>query len=146
MKTKATSANNIRTLAEKKGLSARVLAKKIGTSAPHMSRLINGKSPLKPKWVAKIAEVLKVPASQIVGAEIKKPSTLKVEDFDASLLGSVMGWLMEACDEMNADLSRNELAKLTSLIYKESVDASLGSVETRQLASTAVKIKQALGK
>lgn len=140
--------NNIKALVEKKGISARALAKKIGTSAPHMSRLINGKSPLKTKWLMKISEALKVPPDKIVGVEVEMEKQYKEKNgkFDDALLGSIMGWLMEASDEFEADLSRQEVAKLTSFIYKESIEVPLNSNEARYLAFSSVRIRQLIAK
>jgi transcriptional regulator with XRE-family HTH domain len=142
MKTKILPTNNIKTFCEKKGISARELAKRVGTSAPHMSRLINGKSPLKMKWLLKISGVLKVPTNKIAGVDMDKKFTDKCDD---TLLGSIMGWLLEASDEFKIELSRQELTKLTSFIYKESVETPLNFNETRYLAFSAVRIKQLIG-
>ncbi|MDD3371143.1 MAG: helix-turn-helix transcriptional regulator [Alphaproteobacteria bacterium] len=143
---KAQPANNIKALSEKKGISARRLAKLIGTSAPHMSRLINGKSPLKTKWLKKLSTALKVPVDKIVDikphpANGKKP----VEAFDLMLPGSIIGWLLEAADNAKTDLSRTELSRLTSYIYKEAINAGLSEDHIKRLAHMAVQIKQILG-
>jgi len=135
--------NNIKALCEKKGLSSRDLAKKIGTSAPHMSRLIHGQSPLSIKWLLKISAALKVPTSKIVGLPLDKKFTDACDD---TLLGSIMGWLLEAGDDLKIELSRQELTRLTSYIYKESVEKPLNFAETRYLASVAVQVKRLIGK
>jgi transcriptional regulator with XRE-family HTH domain len=145
MRTKTQPMNNIKTFCEEKGISARELAKKIGTSAPHMSRLINGKSPLTIKWLLKISAVLKVPTSKIAGVDVDMGKKF-ANKCDDTLLGSIIGWLLEASDDIKTDLSRRELGKLTSFIYKESIETPLNFNETRYLAFTAVRIKQVIGK
>jgi transcriptional regulator with XRE-family HTH domain len=151
MKSSSLPPNNIKTLAEKRGISARQLAKMIGTSAPHMSRLINGKSPLKTKWLTKISVALKVPVGKITGAEPEKRGAEKkfVEQpsaRDNSMPGSIIGWLLDASDELKVDLSRQELSKLTSFIYKEAIETPLNANDTRYLAFMAVRIAQLIGK
>ncbi len=155
MKMKAQPANNIKALSEKRGISARQLAKMIGTSAPHMSRLINGKSPLKQKWLVKISAALKVPVGKIVEVEpgISAPEKVFAEKRrpveraaelapDNSMPGAIIGWLLEADDEFKAGLSRQELSKLTSFIYKEAIEMPLKANEARYLAFMAVRVKQ----
>ncbi|MDD4617359.1 MAG: helix-turn-helix transcriptional regulator [Alphaproteobacteria bacterium] len=157
MKMKAQPANNIKALSESRGISARQLAKMIGTSAPHMSRLINGKSPLKQKWLLKISAALKVPVSKIVEAEPerahaampgrayprKRPSVRGGAQGD--LPGSIIGWLLEADEEIKAGLTRQDLSKLTSFIYKEAVETPLNANDARYLAFMAVRVKQLIG-
>jgi len=135
--------NNIKALCEKKGLTSLELAKKIGTSAPHMSRLINGHSPLKMKWLLKISAALKVPTSQISGIALDK----KLSDTcDDTLLGSVMGWILESSDSYKIKLTRQETAKLTSFVYKEAMATPLTFAQTRDLARMVLKIKRLLAK
>jgi transcriptional regulator with XRE-family HTH domain len=138
MKNKITTSNNIKALCDKKGISGVELAKKIGTSAPHMSRLINGKSPLKMKWLLKISAALKVPTNKIVGVEMGKKFADKCDD---TLLGSIMGWLLEAADNYQTELSRPELTKLTSFIYKEAIEKPMNFEETRYFSFVAVRLK-----
>ena len=135
--------NNIKALCEKKGLSSVALAEKIGTSAPHMSRLINGQSPLSIKWLLKISAALKVSTSKVAGLNMDKKFTDKCDD---TLLGSIMGWLLEASDDCKIELDRQDLAKLTGFIYKESVEKPLNFDQTRYLAFTAVRLGQIIGK
>ena len=133
--------NHIKALCQKKGISSVALAKKIGTSAPHMSRLINGQTPLTHEWLLKISAALKVPTSQIINVGIEKNFA---EECDDTLLGSIMGWLLEASEEFDIELSRQELTRLTGFIYKQSVQKRLNLDEARYLASASVQIKQIL--
>jgi DNA-binding Xre family transcriptional regulator len=131
------SKHNLKTLIAKRGISSRELAKKIGTSAPHMSRLVNGKSPLTAKWLLKLSAALKVPTSAITGLAVDKNFGSACDD---TLLGSIMGWLLEAADAQQIELSRLHLTRLTGLVYKSAVETPLTAEQTQQLAVTSVRI------
>jgi len=129
--------NRIKELREERGISSRQLAKMIGTSAPQLSRMENGKSALSIKWILKIAGVLDVPTNEIVDVPFNKKFTTTCDD---TLLGSVLGWLMEATDQYKVTLSHQELSKWAGFIYKEAVEQPLNFNETKYLAFTIVKV------
>lgn len=131
------SVNNIKMLCEAKGMSSLALAKKIGTSAPHMSRLMNGKSPLTMKWLLKISAVFKAPTHKV--ANLPKDGSMTGQ-CDDTLLGSIMGWLLEASDDLKVKLNRQEIARLTSFIYKAASERPLDFKEAQYLAICAIKI------
>ena len=139
MKTKTKQKNRIRDLLEERGMTSRTLAKMIGTSAPHMSRLESGDTPLSIKWIGKIAAALKVNSSDIVDLPFDTKFTRTCDD---ALLGSVIGWLLEAADKYKVKLSREELTTWTSHVYKGAVETPLAYQPTKFVAFTIVKVIQ----
>jgi len=129
--------NRIREVREEKGISSRELAKKIVTSAPHMSRLENGQSPLSIEWIAKICGALGVGSHVIIDLPLDQKFTGTCDD---ALLGSTLGWLMEATDKYKVNLSRHDLSKWASFVYKEAVEQPLNFQATKYLAFTIVKV------
>ncbi|MEJ0062550.1 MAG: helix-turn-helix transcriptional regulator [Alphaproteobacteria bacterium] len=136
MKTKIPK-NKIRELADERGISGRELAKMIGTSAPHMSRLEKGQTPLTIDWILKTAKALKVNTHEIIDLPLDRKFTGSCDD---ALLGSILGWLLEAADKHKVKLSPKDLSKWASYVYKEAVDQPLNFKETRYLASIVVRI------
>jgi len=129
--------NRIKELREARRMSSRELAKKIGLSAPQMSRLENGKSQLNVKWILKISAALSVDTSEIVDLPISKKFKSTCDD---TLLGSVIGWLLEASEEHKMELPRQDLSKFASYIYKEAIEQPLNFHQTRYLAFTIVRV------
>lgn len=127
--------NRIKEIREEKGISSRALAKTLGTSAPHMSRLETGKSPLSIKWILKIAEALDVNSNEIIDLPLDKKLTAKCDDV---LLGSVIGWLLEAAEKRRIKLPRQNLGKWASTIYNGSIEQKLDFKQTRFLAFTMI--------
>ncbi len=137
MKNAPQPSNRIKELREAQGMSSRELAKRIGLSAPQMGRLENGKSQLNVKWILKISAALKVDTSEVVNLPISKKFRSTCDD---TLLGSAIGWLLEASEEYKIELSRQELSKFASYVYKEAVEQPLNFNETRYLAFTIVRV------
>src|ERR1700693_2692402 len=96
MKSATRQKNRIAALRKERGLSSLALAKMIGTSAPHMSRLESGQSPLSIEWIGKLSGALKVGSHEIIDLPFDRKFTGKCDD---ALLGSALGWLMEAADK-----------------------------------------------
>lgn len=138
-----TQKNRIKDLREERGLSSRELAKKIGTSAPHMSRLENGQSPLSIEWILKLAGVLGVNTHEIINLPLDRKLTATCDD---ALLGSAIGWLLEASDKYKVKLSSKDLSKWASYVYKEAVEQPLNFKQTQYLAFTIVKVIRLLKK
>ncbi len=137
MKNKAKQTNRIKELLQERNLSSRALAKMIGTSTPHMSRLESGETPLSIKWIAKIAAALKVNSNEIVDLPFDRKFTATCDD---ALLGSAIGWLMEASDKFKVKLSRQDLSHWAGYVYKGAVEESLNHNQTRYLAFSIVKV------
>ena len=131
--------NRIKELREERGMSSRQLAQKVGLSPPQMGRLENGKSQLTVKWILKIAAALDVDTNEIVNLPISKKLKSTCDD---TLLGSAIGWLMEAGEQHKVELSRQELSKFASYVYKEAVEQPLNLQQTRYLAFTIVRAKK----
>lgn len=129
--------NRIKELREERGLSSRELAKRIGTSAPHMSRLENAQSPLSIEWILKIAAALDVNSHEIMDLPLERKLAANCDD---ALLGSALGWLMEAADRHKVKLTRQALAKWASYVYKEALSQPLNAKQTKYLATTIVKV------
>ncbi len=129
--------NKIKRLREERGISSRALAKKLGTSAAQMSRLESGKSALSVKWILKISAALNVPSNEIMDLPLEKKFSSTCDD---NLLGSALGWLLEAGDQYKVKLKRQVLSKWAGYIYKEAVEQPLNSKQTRYLAFTIMKV------
>jgi transcriptional regulator with XRE-family HTH domain len=136
MKAKAQK-NRIKDLREERGISSRKLAQQIGTSAPHMSRLEAGQSPLSIEWILKLSKVLGVNTHEIVDLPLDKKLSNSCDD---ALLGSVLGWLLEASEKYKIKLSRQDLSKWASYVYKEAVEQPLNFKQTKYLAVTIIKV------
>jgi transcriptional regulator with XRE-family HTH domain len=139
VKTDITVKNRISELREERGLSSRALAKMIGTSAPQMSRLERGKSTLSIDWILKIAGALDVNSNEIINLPLDRKFTATCDD---ALLGSVIGWLLEASAKCKVKLAPKELSRWISYVYKEAVTQPLNFKQTRYLAFTIVKVIQ----
>jgi transcriptional regulator with XRE-family HTH domain len=137
MKKKTISPNNITALRNNKGISIHALAKQVGISAGQLSRLENGISGLKPKWLLKLAGALNVSTSEIINLPFNKKSHSNHDDV---LMGEAIGWLMEASEELNVVIPRQKLSKLVSLIYKEYAGRPLNFQDRKHLAYTAVRV------
>lgn len=129
--------NRIKELREERGVPGRRLAKMIGTSAPHMSRLENSLSPLSLEWILKIAAALDVNTHEIMNLPLDRKLSASCDD---ALLGSALGWLMDAADKHKIKLSRQDLSKWASYVYKEAVTQPLNAKQTQYLAMTIIKV------
>ena len=59
---------------------------------------------------------------------------------DDALLGSAIGWLLEASDKYKVKLSSKDPSKWASYVYKEAVEQPLNFKQTQYLAITIVKV------
>ena len=137
MKTALTSKNRIKEIREQRDMSSRALAKILDISAAQMSRLESGKSPLSIKWILKIADALEVNSNEIIDLPFNKNTSASCDD---ALLGSAIGWLLEASDKFKVKLSRQDLSKWASYVYKEAVEQPLNFKQTQYLAITIVRV------
>lgn len=129
--------NNIKQLRIKRDLSSGELADMVGTSRPHMSRLENGKSPLDADWILKISAALKVSTSEVADVQFnKRLSSLQ----DDTMVGSVLGWMLEANDQLKAKLTNEELSKWASYVFKKASAHSLNAQYMRDLTFTVVEV------
>ncbi|MFY9288635.1 MAG: helix-turn-helix transcriptional regulator [Alphaproteobacteria bacterium] len=133
--------DRLKLLLTSKGKKPTWLAEQIGTSRAHMSRILNKKSPLTMEWVLKISKALKVKPNEIAGIYMDKKTASKIDDV---AMGSIIGWLMEFSSEAKIKLSQDELAKLTTYVYKQAMDVPLNFDETRYLAYSAIQFKKLL--
>ncbi|MDR3560891.1 MAG: helix-turn-helix transcriptional regulator [Negativicutes bacterium] len=139
MKRNLKQKNRVTGLREERGLTKRALAKMIGTSAPHMGRLESGETPLDLDWATKIAAALNVSVNDVIDLPIDRKITA---DCDDALLGSTIGWLLEASERMKVKLSRQDLSHWAGYVYKGAVEQSLNYRQTEFLAATIVKVIQ----
>jgi transcriptional regulator with XRE-family HTH domain len=137
MKKASKPKNNIKFLRQQKGLSSSDLAELIGTSKPHMSRLESGKTPLNSDWIIKISAALKVPTSEVADISFSRAFTSTADD---TLVGSVLGWLLEANDQYQTKLSHQELSKWATFIYKKAAAKPLSADLVRDLTFTIVEV------
>ena len=137
MKNQAGHKNRIKELREERGISSRALAQKLGTSAAQMSRLESGKSALSIKWILSIAKILNVPTNEIMNLPLNKQISNNCDD---ALLGSAIGWLLEASERQKMKLSRQELSRFASFVYKEAIERPLSFKDTQYLAGVVVRV------
>jgi plasmid maintenance system antidote protein VapI len=105
--------DRLKDLLKAQGKNAAWLADAIDTSRPHMSRILNNKSPLTMEWVLKSAKALKVRPHDIAGIHLSRKISTSVDDMT---LGSILGWLFEATAGTKTSLSQQELGKLATFI------------------------------
>ena len=137
MKKKATPTNNITKLRKERDISIHALAKEVGLSAGQLSRLENGISGLKPKWLLKLAAALEVSSSEIISMPLSKKLRATGDDV---LVGEAIGWLLEASEELKVEISRQKLSKLVALVYKEYTERPLSFQDRKHLAYTVVRV------
>ncbi|MDD3371934.1 MAG: helix-turn-helix transcriptional regulator, partial [Alphaproteobacteria bacterium] len=82
-----------------RSLTIRPLAKEMGEDYTEVSRVINGQRKLTIEWLLKFSKALKLSPNEIVDIDLGLPSTC-----DQALLGSVIGFVFNACEEVGATL------------------------------------------
>ena len=118
-------------------LGIRPLAKQMGEDFSEVSRVINGQRKLTIEWLLKFSRVLNLSPNEIVDIDLGLPSTC-----DQALLGSVIGFIFEACEEVGATLGPKELASWISFIYNDTVRHNLSVEQTKELAFSIVRTTQ----
>ena len=76
-------------------------------------------------------------SNEIIDLPFNKNTSAECDD---TLLGSAIGWLLEASDKFKVKLSRQDLSKWASYVYKEAIEQPLNFKQTQYLAFTIVKI------
>jgi transcriptional regulator with XRE-family HTH domain len=135
--------NRIREIREARNMSQEQLAKKMDTSGAQIDRLEKGQRKLTLEWILRLCAALDVSADELVDLPLKNVNTVRC---DQALLGSVIGFLLEACDRIKAEPSRQELSKWTSYVYNDTLERKLNFQQTRNLAGNLVKISKQGGK
>ncbi|MDX9689748.1 MAG: helix-turn-helix transcriptional regulator [Alphaproteobacteria bacterium] len=120
-----------------RGLTVRPLAKDLGEDYTEVSRVINGQRKLTIEWLLKFSKALNLSPNEIVDIDLGLPSTC-----DQALLGSVIGFVFNACDEVGVTLGPKELASWISFIYNDTVRHDLSVEQTKELAFSIVKTTQ----
>ncbi|MGE0108630.1 MAG: helix-turn-helix domain-containing protein [Bdellovibrionales bacterium] len=120
-----------------RGLTLRPLAKEMEEDYSDVCRVINGQRKLTIEWLLKFSRVLNLSPSEIVDLDLGLPSTC-----DQALMGSVIGFVYEACDEVGVTLGPKELASWISFIYNDTIRHNLSVEQTRNLAFSIVKATQ----
>jgi transcriptional regulator with XRE-family HTH domain len=134
--TKRKFKNNIQPLREERGWSQDFLAEKLGTTGPQINRLEKGQRKLTVDWLLRLCAALDVSADKIANIPLSKPKS----GTDPTMLGLVVGWLIEACDKYKIGQSPKEIGKWTAYVYGEAVEKDLNFKETRALAFQIVKL------
>lgn len=135
--------NNIQAILDEKDMSVRQLAKKTGKSPAQLGRLIKGDAPLTTQWIFRLAEALGVKALEIVTLKLSKADLRK---YDSMMLGSIMGYLIEAADDFKVPLNIDELSNLVSYLAQEVVERRVDDVSTRRLAINVIQAKKIIMK
>ncbi|MFY9287907.1 MAG: helix-turn-helix transcriptional regulator [Alphaproteobacteria bacterium] len=128
--------HRINAILKTKGLSNNWLAKESGGTRQHVGRMLSGKSPLTMEWVLKFSKTLKVKPSDLAGIHLDKRVG---KDLDHAFLGSIIGWLLTASHEEKVKISKDQMGKLTSFIYKEATDFPLSFDHARHLTFSIIK-------
>ncbi|MFY9288166.1 MAG: helix-turn-helix transcriptional regulator [Alphaproteobacteria bacterium] len=128
--------NNIEKLCRERDIAFRQLGKAVGLSAPQIGRVISGETKLTVELLLRISATLKVDPNDVIDVPISKKMK---SSCDATLLGSIIGWLLEASAKHRIKLSRRDLGKYASFVYKEAVEEPLSLRETKYLAFATLK-------
>ncbi len=131
--------NRIKELREAQNLTARALAAMAGTSPSQISRLEKSKRKLSLDWILRLSGALKVPPNDLVNIDLGAPVPASC---DQALMGTVIGFLFEACDQFKAKPTPKEIAAWITFIYNDAVQHGLTFPQTRELATTIVKVSQ----
>ena len=129
--------HRLKEIVEARELKIRPLAREMGEDHSLISRVINGKKKLTIEWLLKFSTALNISPNEIVNIDLGLPSTC-----DQALLGSIIGFIYEACDEVGAPLAPSELASWISFIYNDTVRHNLSVGQTKELAFSIVKTTQ----
>ncbi len=129
--------HRLKELVTKRDLKIRPLAKEMGEDYTEVSRVINGQRKLTIEWLLKFSKVLNLSPNEIVDIDLGLPSTC-----DQALLGSVIGFVYDACDEVDVTLGPKELASWISFIYNDTVRHNLSVEQTKELAFSIVRTTQ----
>jgi transcriptional regulator with XRE-family HTH domain len=123
----------------KRGITQERLAKMIGTSAPQVTRLENYQRKLSLEWLLLICKALRVTADEVVDLPYKGG---KSADCDKELLGSIMGWILDACKQYGIKPECMELGKWAGYVYGDTLEKGLTPHETRRLTFKIVRLGQ----
>lgn len=129
--------NDIAKLCKERDIAFRQLGKAVGLSAPQIGRVISGETKLTVELLLKISAFLKVDPNEVVNVPISKK--LK-STCDETLLGAIIGWLLEESAKCKVNLSRSDIGKYSSFVYKEAIERSLNKENTKYLSQTIIKI------
>lgn len=137
--------NRIKALREAQGLSQAALAERMGTSAAQVNRLEKGQRKLTVPWLLRLGAALDASADEITDLPLKKKA-IGGAKCDQALLGSVLGFLLEAGDKLKIKPTHRELAGWAAYVYNEAVERPLSFHQSRDLATQVVKISRKFGK
>lgn len=131
--------NRIKELRKARGLTARELAKKVKTSPSQISRLEKSKRKLSLEWILRLSGAMDVTPNELVDIDLGSPVPATC---DQTLMGTVIGFLFEACDRFKVKPSPKQIASWITFIYNDAVQHQLNFKQTRELANTIVKVSK----
>ena len=129
--------NNIQPLREARGWSQGVLASRIGTTGPQINRLEKGQRKLTVEWLLRLCAAFDLPADKVANIPVTQVNTTTA---DPAMLGLVVGWLIEACDEHGIEQNAKDIGKWTSYVYTEVVEKDLNFTEAKEMAFQIVQL------
>jgi transcriptional regulator with XRE-family HTH domain len=135
-----TVTNNIKAIRESRGMTQEALAAKLGTSTAQVNRLEKSVRKLTVEWLLRICGALDATADEIVDLPVSKKFGGKKAD-DA-LMGTILGAIFETAENLDVDVSRQELVDWSNYVYREVLDGHMNHRETVNLASHVVKFNK----
>ena len=129
--------NNIKPLREARGWSQEVLAAKMDTTGPQINRLENGQRKLTVGWLLRLCAAFDMPADKIANIPVSK---IDKKNLDHTMLGLVIGWLIEACDKYKIDQNPRDIGKWATYVYTEVDEQDLNFDDAKELAFKMVQI------
>lgn len=131
--------NRIKELRETRGLTARELAKMVHTSPSQISRLEKSKRKLSIDWILRISGAMDVPPNEVVDINLGAPVPVTC---DQALMGTIIGFLFEACDKHKIKPPSKQVAAWITFMYNDAVQHHYSFPQMRELANTIVKVNK----
>lgn len=119
-----------------KGLTAATLGKAVGLSGTQIQRIETGEREFRLEVLLALCGFLGVTADEIVDIPLKGINKAKC---DEGLMDSVVGFVLEACEQQKIKFDKRKIAKWTTLVYNDAVNLNLNFKQVRGLAQTVVK-------
>ena len=112
--------NNIKTIADIKGIKMSSLASRLNISNSYMSNIASGRNEIQPALLEKLPSILNCSKEQIVGQEdiSSLMYSIDIPDFNRNYIKITLDIIDEICDKYGMSFNNEELSKILSDIYK----------------------------
>ena len=112
--------NNIKTIADIKGIKMSSLASRLNISNSYMSNIASGRNEIQPKLLEKLSSILNCSKDQIMGLEDISESiySVNIHDFNRNYTKITLDIIDEICDKYGMSFNNEELSTIINDIYK----------------------------